>query len=85
MKKIFLFVVFLTISTLAQSDSTKAEFGYAFQIKEGLKYHLYSDCFTIKNKNFKIVKIEDGKTCKNCVYRLYAEEIKKKEETQLNK
>lgn len=77
-----LIVLLLTLSListpLAQQDTTKAKFGYAFQIKPGLKYHIFNNCFTLKNKTFVEVQIDSAQTCKNCVNRLYAEEEKKK-------
>ena len=70
---LFSFLVFLGIS-FSQDDSKKAKFGYAFQIRDGLKYHIYSDCFVLKGKEFKEVIPDSGLTCKHCINKLYKEE-----------
>lgn len=72
---LFSFLVFLGIS-FSQSDSTKAPFGYSYQIKSGLKLHIYSDCSYLKNKQYNIVLSDTGQTCKKCIDRLYKEESK---------
>ena len=75
---LLLALLFLVSTSFAQQDTTKAAPGYAFQIREGLKYHIFNNCFTLKNKTFNLVQIDSAQTCKNCVNRLYAEEEKKK-------
>lgn len=73
---VYVFLVFSFAFAQSDPDSTKAPFGKAYQLNRTTKYHIYSDCFVLKGKQYQLVDIDSSYMCKHCVNKLYLIEAK---------